>query len=92
MYVDSMITTLNGGDPGETGADHLKALRAVADARRELDGREYFHVMQARAARVSWEGIAAALGVTRQAVHRRFRNRAAGDAASRGKERPPAQG
>lgn len=79
-----MITTVNASDPGATGADHLKALRAVADARRELDEREYFHVMQARAARVSWEGIAAALGVSRQAVHRRFRGRAAGDAPRAG--------
>lgn len=82
MYVDRMITTVNTSDPGATGADHLKALRDVANTRRELDEREYFHVMQARAARVSWEGIAAALGVSRQAVHRRFRHRAAGDAAS----------
>ncbi|RNE63809.1 helix-turn-helix domain-containing protein [Cryobacterium tepidiphilum] len=76
-----MISTVNAREPEPTGADHLKALRGVADARRQLDEREYFHVMQARAARVSWEGIAAALGVSRQAVHRRFRGRAAGDAA-----------
>ena len=66
-----------------SGIDHLIALREVADARSGLEQREYFHVLGARAAGVSWEGIAAALGVTRQAVHRRFRGRILGDAATR---------
>ncbi|MDJ0338014.1 hypothetical protein [Cryobacterium sp. PH31-O1] len=77
-YADDMVGTLTGHPHDPIG--HLVALRDVTQARRDLDDREYFHVLQARAIGVSWEGIASALGVTRQAAHRRFRGRAAGDA------------
>ncbi|MET0801949.1 MAG: hypothetical protein ABWZ53_12365 [Actinomycetota bacterium] len=55
--------------------DPLAALAAVARRRRELDVEEYHHVLRARAAGVSWQGIAAALGVSKQAVHKKFRRR-----------------
>ena len=61
--------------------DPLSALRRVAKARGELEREEYFEVMRARTEGVSWAGIAAVLGVSKQAVHRRFRRRV-GDAAS----------
>lgn len=60
--------------------DPLSALRRVAKLRTELEREEYFEVMRARTAGVSWAGIAAALGVSKQAVHRRFKQRVAGDA------------
>ena len=62
--------------------DPLTALRRVAKALAELEREEYYEVMRARQAGVSWAGIAAALGVSKQAVHRRFKRRVAGDAAS----------
>jgi DNA invertase Pin-like site-specific DNA recombinase len=55
--------------------DPLAALAGVARRRRELDVEEYHHVLRARAAGVSWQGVAAALGVSRQAVHKKFRRR-----------------
>ncbi len=66
----------------EQPEDPLSALRRVAKIRGELEREEYFEVMRARTAGVSWAGIAAALGVSKQAVHRRFKRRVVGDAAS----------
>ncbi|MDR7087199.1 IS30 family transposase [Aeromicrobium panaciterrae] len=60
--------------------DPLSALKRVAKLRAELEREEYFEVMRARTAGVSWAGIAAALGVSKQAVHRRFKRRIVGDA------------
>ena len=60
--------------------DPLSALSRVARALEELEREEYYEVMRARQAGVSWAGIAAALGVSKQAVHRRFKRRLAGDA------------
>jgi IS30 family transposase len=65
----------------EQPEDPLSALKRVAKLRTELEREEYFEVMRARTAGVSWAGIAAALGVSKQAVHRRFKRRVAGDAA-----------
>lgn len=64
----------------EPSDDPLSSLRRVAKLRTELEREEYFEVMRARTAGVSWAGIAAALGVSKQAVHRRFKRRLAGDA------------
>ncbi len=55
----------------------LSALAEIAKRRRELDSEEYLLVMRARTAGVTWQGIAAALGVSKQAVHKKFRGRAA---------------
>lgn len=66
-------------DEADRPEDPLTALRRVAKEKALLDREEYYEVMRAREAGVSWAGIAAVLGVSKQAVHRRFRGRAAGD-------------
>ncbi|MGB3698059.1 MAG: hypothetical protein WBA05_11560 [Gordonia sp. (in: high G+C Gram-positive bacteria)] len=65
---------------GDDSVDALRALRAIAQEREDLDRREYFLVLSLREMHVSWEAIAAALGVSRQAVHKRFRRKMVGDA------------
>lgn len=55
--------------------DPLGALRALARLRREVDGREAVAVRRARAAGASWAAIATMLGVSKQAVHRRYGGR-----------------
>ena len=52
-------------DPGE-------ALGAVCDLRRHLDHLQAVHVENALRAGWSWSQVAGALGVTRQAAHRRY--------------------
>lgn len=66
----------------ERPEEPLSALRRVAKALAALEREEYYEVMRARQAGASWAGIAAALGVSKQAVHRRFRRRMPGDATS----------
>lgn len=62
--------------------DPLSALQRLARERSALDREEYYEVLRARQAGVSWAGIAVVLGVSKQAVHRRFRRRVAGDAVA----------
>lgn len=47
-------------------------LRAVASLRRLLEGLERLQVASARDSGWSWEEIAAELGVTKQAVHKKY--------------------
>lgn len=62
-----MLAGATGGDdPGQ-------ALRAAAELRRESDRRIAALVRRARNAGLSWVAIADALGVSKQAVHRRYR-------------------
>jgi DNA-directed RNA polymerase specialized sigma24 family protein len=89
MYVDASNASTYIDDMSRIVADEedrpeapLSALRRVAKELEILEREEYFEVMRARQAGVSWAGIAAALGVSKQAVHRRFKRRVAGDAAS----------
>jgi hypothetical protein len=58
------------GDAGSQ--DPLVALRAVAQMRRELDRHEATAVRRARNANASWQLIALCLGVSKQAVHKKY--------------------
>ncbi|HXR44288.1 MAG TPA: hypothetical protein VN759_05735 [Pseudolysinimonas sp.] len=58
------------GDAGSE--DPIVALRAVAALQRELDRVEAVTVRRARNAGASWQLIALCLGVSRQAVHKRY--------------------
>lgn len=55
--------------------DPIVALRAIEKLRRELDRTEAIAVRRARNANASWQLIAIALGVSRQAVHKKYGRR-----------------
>ena len=55
-----------------SGEEPLESLRAAADLRRHVERMEAVLVRRARVAGASWAQIAAALGVTKQAAHRKF--------------------
>ena len=60
----------------EAGSDDpIEALRAIDRLRRELDRVEAVAVRRARNANASWQLIALALGVSRQAVHKKYGRR-----------------
>ncbi|MTV27415.1 RNA polymerase subunit sigma-70 [Nitriliruptoraceae bacterium ZYF776] len=58
-----------------SGDDPRRALLAAAELRREADRLQTSAVRRARHTGMSWATIAAALGVSKQAVHRRYRGR-----------------
>jgi hypothetical protein len=55
--------------------DPLQALRALAELRRRVDREEAVAVRRARNRGVLWIHIAAALGVSKQAVHKKYGGR-----------------
>ncbi|MCU1534399.1 MAG: hypothetical protein JWR53_880 [Glaciihabitans sp.] len=58
---------------GDAGSDDpIQALRAIEQLRRELDRQELLAVRRARNRNASWQLIALALGVSRQAVHKKY--------------------
>ncbi|GAA3588909.1 sigma factor-like helix-turn-helix DNA-binding protein [Klugiella xanthotipulae] len=66
------IHTLTGNADSE---DPLAALFAIAELNRELERYEELTVRKARNLGLSWHEIAVALGVSRQAVHKRYGRR-----------------
>jgi hypothetical protein len=63
---------------GVDSTDPAVGLRAVAALRQLLERLEALHVENARANNWSWQDIAAILGVSRQAVHKKYAGRMRG--------------
>ena len=57
---------------GAGSDDPIEALNSIADLRKELDRVEAVTVRAARNHGASWQLIALALGVTKQAVHKKY--------------------
>lgn len=64
-------------------SDPMAGLRAVASLRRVADMLELTQVEEALRAGHGWPEIAVALGVTRQAVHKKYARRVAADLRER---------
>lgn len=71
MEVDR-LKTLVGSMDGDSPVD---GLQAVAELHREIGRAEAALVRRARLAGLSWEAIAHALGVSKQAVHKKYGKR-----------------
>lgn len=56
-------------------ADPLEGLREAAALRQRLEGHEEVLVHRARVAGATWTQIAGALGVSKQAVHKKYGGR-----------------
>ena len=66
------LRPLIGSAPGR---EPIVELRRLAEVRRELARAEEVQVRRARNLGFSWQAIAGALGVTKQAVHRKYGRR-----------------
>lgn len=73
-----MRTTFQEEPGGPDGV--LAELAAVRESRREIERREAALVRRARNEGIVWEQIAASLGVSKQAVHRKYGGRRVGRA------------
>ena len=71
--VDRMDSTTLRTLAGDAGSDDpIVALRAISRLHRELDRIEAVAVRRARNANATWQLIALALGVSKQAVHQKY--------------------
>ncbi len=62
---------LSGLDKAVSSRDPAVGLAAVSSLRRLVEELEDLHVDNARSLGWSWQAIAAALGITRQSVHKK---------------------
>lgn len=69
--IDGMGVKTALGTGGEPTADVLAQLRGLVAQRRDLERQEAVLVRRARNEGIVWEQIAACLGVSRQAVHKK---------------------
>lgn len=69
-----------------TSSDPAIGLRAVAALRRLVEQLEFLQVQNARRQGWSWAEIAAAVGVSKQAVHKKHARRVAASADSGGND------
>ncbi|WP_420313603.1 hypothetical protein [Actinopolymorpha alba] len=67
-WVNTLVDTIRAEDP-------LTALADIAALRTDLERETVVQVRRARHQGCSWEVIAAALGVSRQAVHKKYAGR-----------------
>jgi len=63
---------MNATAIGATGDEPLAELHRLAGLRQEIARSEEAQVRRARNLGYSWQAIASALGVSKQAAHRRF--------------------
>lgn len=68
--MDSTTIHTLAADAGSN--DPLESLRAIAQLRLELDRVEAVAIRRARNAGASWQLVAMCLGVSRQAVHKKY--------------------
>lgn len=66
--MNTLVGSMDGKGPAE-------ALYAVAELHKELARAETEAVLRARRAGLSWEAIAVCLGVSKQAVHKKYGKR-----------------
>jgi len=74
IYLDS-VTDLDAFDDAASSEDPEVGLRTVLALQRLQERLEAIHVRSARAQGWSWQAIADALGVSRQAVHQKYNRR-----------------
>lgn len=69
-----MLTVMRTSPGPEDEDDIIRELRTVGQDKRDIARREEVAVRRARHSGLSWAQIGTLLGVTRQTMHRKYRN------------------